>query len=151
MDDRSSADEPSASGRDGGWVNDIVVGALGRGVNITTLVLLNVVVGCALGSILLLLAISVYGNPELVPHVLVLLVLGLCLWASLNWFISEMGLVDARTQEEELFGTNSTARAVGESEAAVGGSNGTTGVGTGGGGGLVGSVGGEAGEVKKER
>uniref|UniRef100_A0A7R9VBD4 Uncharacterized protein n=1 Tax=Chlamydomonas euryale TaxID=1486919 RepID=A0A7R9VBD4_9CHLO len=89
-----------------GWLSDVFVGALSSGVNATTLVLLNVVVGAALGSILLLLALSAYGNPELVPHVVVLLVLGLGLWASLNWFICNVGLADPKQQRQQIFGVS---------------------------------------------
>mmetsp|Transcript_11161 Transcript_11161/g.24048 ORF Transcript_11161/g.24048 Transcript_11161/m.24048 type:complete len:113 (+) Transcript_11161:15-353(+) len=86
------------------WLDSILVGALGSGVNNPTLILLNVVIALAYASLILLLLASIYSNPALVPHVLVLIVLATGLWISINWFIANVGLVDAETQKEELFG-----------------------------------------------
>lgn len=87
------------------WYEDIVLGALGSGVNHPTLVFLNVVMALAVASLLLLLAVSTVSHPPLLPHVVVLLLLAIGLWASINWFISNVGLVDAQVQQQELFGT----------------------------------------------
>ena len=58
----------------GGWLSDVfIVGALGSGVNFATLMAINFVTFMAVLSLLFLL-ITVWGDPELVPHVIVLLV-----------------------------------------------------------------------------
>lgn len=99
-----------------GWLDDIFVGALGSGVNAPTWVLLNVVIGAAFLSLLVLLVHSIYRNPVLTPHVIVLLVLALGLWISINWLISNIGLTDAKEQQKELFGEGAKA-AEGEDQA----------------------------------
>jgi hypothetical protein len=100
--------ESTAAGG-GGWLQDVVVGALGSGVNLPTLVLLNVITGGAVLTIALLLALSIYTNPPLVPHVCVLLVLSIGLWVAINWFISNVGLVEVAQQEKELFDSGDPA------------------------------------------
>ena len=55
------------------WIKDIFVGALGSGVNFSTLIAINVVTLLAFLSLVLLLFI-VQGDPDLRPHVVVLLV-----------------------------------------------------------------------------
>lgn len=98
------------------WYEDVVLGALGSGVNHPTLVFLNVVMALAVASLLLLLAVSTVSHPPLLPHVVVLLLLAIGLWASINWFISNVGLVDAQVQQKELFGTTEVPEAA-ETEA----------------------------------
>ena len=57
-----------------GWLSDVFfVGALGSGVNFATLMVINLVTGMAFLSLLFLL-VTVQGDPELWPHVVVLLV-----------------------------------------------------------------------------
>lgn len=85
------------------------MGALGSGVNLPTLVVLNVITGGAVFTIALLLALSIYTNPPLVPHVCVLLFLSIGLWVAINWFISNVGLVEVAQQEKELFGSGEPA------------------------------------------
>ncbi|GFR41932.1 hypothetical protein Agub_g2725, partial [Astrephomene gubernaculifera] len=86
------------------WYEDILVGALGSGVNAPTFVLLNVVIGLAVLTLCGLLAHSILRNPVLTPHVIVLLILAFGLWASINWLISNLGLTDAEEQHKQLFG-----------------------------------------------
>lgn len=71
-------------------ISDVLYGAITKGVNLPTYVLLNVVIGLAFGSLLLLLVTSIFYNPALVPHVIVLLVLATGLWISINWFIQNV-------------------------------------------------------------
>lgn len=86
------------------WYEDIVVGALGSGVNAPTWALLNVVIALAVLSLLGLLGYSIQRNTDLTPHVVVLLVLALGLWASINWLISNLGLTSTEDQHKQLFG-----------------------------------------------
>lgn len=88
----------------GNIVEDILYGALGRGVNKPTLALLNVLMAATVGTLLILLGLSVANNPPLVPHVCVLLVLAIALWVLINWFISNLGLADPEEQRREVFG-----------------------------------------------
>ena len=55
-----------------GWVSDIVVGALGSGVNLTTLIAVNVVTFLAFLSLVFLL-ITVQDQTDIVPHIIVLI------------------------------------------------------------------------------
>jgi hypothetical protein len=87
------------------WLQDIFIGALGSGVNFATLVAVNVVTAGAFSSLLFLLFASYQTNPSLVPHVYVQLFFALGLWASINWFVMNMGLADSSQQSKELFGT----------------------------------------------
>jgi hypothetical protein len=77
---------------------------------VTSQVLLNLVLGFAYAVLLGLLALSVHGNPELVPHVLVMIFLATGLWASINWFIVNVGLVAPDKQQQELFGQPATGQ-----------------------------------------
>jgi hypothetical protein len=86
------------------WATDILFGAITSGVNLPTHIAVNVILGLAFSSLLALLAASVATKPWLVPHVLVLLVLAAGLWISINWFISQTGLVDSSEQRKQLFG-----------------------------------------------
>jgi hypothetical protein len=67
-------------------------------------VLLNVVLAVAYATLLGLLVLSIYSNPALVPHVVVLLILATGLWLSINWFISNIGLTDPKQQQQQLLG-----------------------------------------------
>ncbi len=96
----------SGSKTSSSWLNDVFLGSLTTGVNLSTLVLLNVVIGLAFLSILLLMLISAMANPALMPHVVVLLILSLGLWISINWFVCNIGLVDPKQQEKEMFGSS---------------------------------------------
>ncbi|PNH05054.1 hypothetical protein TSOC_008718 [Tetrabaena socialis] len=86
------------------WYEDIIVGALGPGVNAPTIIALNVVIGLAVLSLLSLLTHSIFYNPVLTPHVIVLLLLAFGLWASINWLVSNLGLTDAEEQHKQVFG-----------------------------------------------
>jgi hypothetical protein len=92
----------------GMWATDILFGAITSGVNLPTHIAVNVILGLAFSSLLALLAASVATKPWLVPHVLVLLVLAAGLWISINWFISQTGLVDSSEQRKQLFGEAGT-------------------------------------------
>ncbi len=85
---------------------DVLLGAFATGVNLPTLVLLNVVLATGYAVLVALLVLSLYARHDLVPHVLVMLLLATALWLSINWFISNVGLVDAQTQQEQLLGGN---------------------------------------------
>lgn len=84
------------------FVTDILVGALGPGVNHPTFIALNAVIALAFGSLLFLLFYSVWYYPPLTPHVIALLVLALGLWVSINWLVANVGLVDAEQQQKDL-------------------------------------------------
>ena len=84
------------------WVDDLVVGTISHGVNTPTLVLLNVCLGLAIFALALLLTVSLYSAPALVPHAAILLVLALCLCGLINWVIASVGLVDAEEQHKAL-------------------------------------------------
>ncbi len=86
------------------FITDIFVGALSTGVNHPTFIVLNVICAFAVLSLLGLLASSFKKYPELTPHVVVLLLFAFGLWASVNFVISQLGLVDAKEQQKELFG-----------------------------------------------
>ena len=64
-----------------GWVSDIVVGALGSGVNLTTLIAVNVVTFLAFLSLVFLL-ITVQDQTDIVPHIIVLIFFAL---GELHW------------------------------------------------------------------
>jgi hypothetical protein len=83
------------------WLEDVVLGAISHGVNLPTAVVLNIVLALAVGSLLILLLVSFYSHPALVPHVIVLLVLAVGLWVSINWFISNVGLVAGTSLTDE--------------------------------------------------
>lgn len=99
------------------WLLDIAYGAISSGVNLPTHVAVNVILGLAFLSLLTLLAASVATQPWLVPHVIVLLLLAAGLWASINWFIAQTGIVDASQQRKELFGEEAGEKEEGAGEA----------------------------------
>lgn len=72
------------------FVTDILVGAITKGVNAPTWVVLNVICGLAFTSLLFLLGTSYFYSPALVPHVWVLLILAIGLWVSINWYIQQV-------------------------------------------------------------
>lgn len=75
-----------------------------HGVNLPTYILINIILGLAVAALLLLLLVSFYSIPVLIPHVFVLLGLAIGLWVSINWFIGNVGLVSAQEQKKELLG-----------------------------------------------
>lgn len=91
------------------WLEDVLLGALGHGVNHPTLVLLNVTLLFTLLSLLCLLVCSIFSYPDLVPHVSFLLFLATGLCASINWFVCHIGLVDAAKQQAELLQSEDAA------------------------------------------
>lgn len=86
------------------WAEDLVYGAVTRGVNQPTFAALNLVLLLAVLSLALLLIASIYSNPALVPHVAFLLFLAVGLWASIVWLVGNLGLTDSAEQRKELFG-----------------------------------------------
>ena len=70
---KSSLDRGTLMATGSNWASDLFVGALGSGVNFTTLIAVNFVTLLAVLSLLFLL-FTVQGDPELWPHVVVLLV-----------------------------------------------------------------------------
>jgi energy-converting hydrogenase Eha subunit E len=86
-----------------GALEEILVGALGSGVNQPTLVFLNVALMSVVMSLVFLLFATWNTKPDLWPHVAFLLVLACGLWGLMNWFILNVGTVDAKTQRQELF------------------------------------------------
>lgn len=88
------------------WFSDVLVGALTSGVNKPTYVLLNIISAATFASVLLWLVLSIHSNPALVPHLAFMLFLAGGLWISTNFFVNNIGLVDAQEQHEQLFGSN---------------------------------------------
>uniref|UniRef100_A0A7S0YKT8 Uncharacterized protein n=1 Tax=Polytomella parva TaxID=51329 RepID=A0A7S0YKT8_9CHLO len=86
------------------WYESIFIGAISPGVNLPTIIILNVICASALGSLLLLLLYSIYYNQRLVIHVVFLIFLALGLWVSINWFVANIGLVSSDEQKDCLFG-----------------------------------------------
>jgi hypothetical protein len=87
-----------------GFAEDVVFGAVSKGVNQPTFVVLNVCLFLAVLSLALLLLASISSNPALTPHVAFLLFLAIGLWAAIVWFVSNIGLTDPQEQRKELFG-----------------------------------------------
>ncbi|KAK9826485.1 hypothetical protein WJX81_004036 [Elliptochloris bilobata] len=90
------------------WLEDVFVGALAPGVNAPTVLLLNAaLVGC-IASLGTLLVLALQGAPALVPHVAFLLALAAGLLLLINWFLGQVGTVDARKQRQHLFGSQAS-------------------------------------------
>jgi hypothetical protein len=87
-----------------GALEEILVGALASGINQPTVVCLNVALLSVVLSLGFLLFSTWNTNPGLWPHVAFLLFLACGLWILMNWFILNVGTVDADQQREELFG-----------------------------------------------
>mmetsp|Transcript_37314 Transcript_37314/g.105286 ORF Transcript_37314/g.105286 Transcript_37314/m.105286 type:complete len:107 (+) Transcript_37314:126-446(+) len=83
-------------------LEDVLYGALARGVNATTLLLVNAVFVALCLSLLGLLWLCWDEAPSAVPHVAFLLVLFVGLAVSSNWVILQIGLVDSKKQRQEL-------------------------------------------------
>lgn len=76
----------------GSFADALIEGLLQPGTNSATFLALNICLGLVAGSLLLLLASALASHPWLVPHAVALLVICVCLWASLLWFFSQVGL-----------------------------------------------------------
>lgn len=79
------------------FFNDIAVGALTPGTNLSTVLALNGVLLLVLLSLIFLLALALTSQPALVPHVLVLIALSIGLWAGMIWLIGMTGVVSSQT------------------------------------------------------
>lgn len=98
----------------------VLHGALARGTNKPTLVLLNT---CLLACIFVCASLFVpaLGLPrELLPHIAVLLVLAAGLLASINWLVTQTGTVSPEEQRRELFGAEATPAAQAEGTSTAG-------------------------------
>jgi hypothetical protein len=102
--------------RMGSWAEDVAFGAISKGVNQPTFVVLNICLLLAVLSLAFLLFASIATNPALVPHVAFLLFLAIGLWGAIVWFIGNIGLTDAQEQRKELFGEEGQQREQGEQE-----------------------------------
>ena len=80
---------------------DVALGAVTEGVNQTTFLVLNVVLFLVVLSLFALLFLCISASPSLVPHIAVLLLIAICLWVSIFWLISSVGLVELEDGEEE--------------------------------------------------
>eukprot|EP00884_Botryococcus_braunii_P008722 jgi/Botrbrau1/17851/Bobra.0127s0091.1 len=90
------------------WIEDVFYGALASGVNRSTVLLLNcALLGC-IASLTFLLLISIGKHPSLPIHVGVVLLLAIALLLMINWFLSEIGLVRADDQRQEVLGDSMT-------------------------------------------
>lgn len=81
-------------------LNAICVGAVSGGVNMATLLALNGVLALLWATLAYLLycgAVSVR-HAWLVPHAAIMLALCTLLWAVINWFVLQTGLVDPADQ-----------------------------------------------------
>lgn len=88
-------------------LEDVAIGAVSAGVNKSTFVLLNVLLGFTSLSLAGLTAVCALGESSrrsLAPHAAALLVLSLLLWCAIVSFIGATGLVDAEQQRRELEG-----------------------------------------------
>jgi hypothetical protein len=82
------------------WVEDVALGALNEGVNQTTFLVLNVILFLAVLSLFALLFLCISASPSLVPHIAILLFIAICLWVSIFWLISSVGLVDVEDEDK---------------------------------------------------
>jgi hypothetical protein len=90
-------------------LEDVLTGSVTHGVNSSTFIAINALLGLAVLSLASLLAVSLQGAPALVPHAAFLLLLALGLWVSIVWFVvAVVGLVDPAQQQKELFGGGSS-------------------------------------------
>jgi hypothetical protein len=102
-------------------LEDVLTGAVTGGVNASTFVALNALLFAAVLALGGLLAASARAAPALVPHASFLLVLALCLWGLIFWFVASVGFTDPAAQRAELAGGGSgTDGSGGEGGAAVG-------------------------------
>ncbi|GMH35383.1 hypothetical protein BSKO_03251 [Bryopsis sp. KO-2023] len=85
-----------------GLFDDIAFGAISGGVNISTLLCLNVVLFLCISSMIAWLVVSISAYPFLVPHIAFLLFMAIALSILINWFVLNAGLVDPKKQQEEL-------------------------------------------------
>ncbi|KAI3426034.1 hypothetical protein D9Q98_008002 [Chlorella vulgaris] len=99
-------------------LEDVLTGAIARGTNPATLLLLNLcLLGCAF--VCATLIFLPLGLPvELTPHIVGLLLLTLALQLSINWLVAQTGTVTPEEQRRELFGspTSNTAAQPGAAE-----------------------------------
>lgn len=91
------------------FINDIAVGALTPGTNLSTVLALHGVLLLVLLSLIFLLALAATSQPALVPHVLVLLFLSLGLWAAMIWLIGMTGVVPSTSAQTDAAATSTTA------------------------------------------
>lgn len=87
------------------WVDAILVGALSRGVNKTTFVLINL---SLLGAIGLLASLLGRVDAELSLHLGVLLACAVGLLGAVNYVVGQTGLVSTDAQRRELFDKRGT-------------------------------------------
>jgi hypothetical protein len=87
---------------DPSFLEAVAVGALSAGVNLPTFLALNAALGGVVLTLVATLALAHRTRPELVPHLLALLVLATGLWALLVWLVTTVGFADARKQRREL-------------------------------------------------
>ncbi|KAK9818517.1 hypothetical protein WJX74_007317 [Apatococcus lobatus] len=86
------------------WLEDVLYGALAKGVNRPTVVVLNVALGGCILSLLSCFCLSWSSESPLTIHFGFLLVLASLLLITINWFINEIGTVELQAQQQELFG-----------------------------------------------
>lgn len=85
-------------------LEDVLYGAVSPGVNLSTKLIMHVVLGLCVLSLVSLLAVSVLINPIWSVHAVVLLVLAVALWISMTWLIDTVGLTDSREQKKLILG-----------------------------------------------
>ncbi|KAK9803395.1 hypothetical protein WJX72_005352 [[Myrmecia] bisecta] len=77
------------------WLEDVVYGALAKGVNKPTVVVLNVALVSCIFCLVCLLAISCLSAPALAPHVGFMIFLATALTVTVNWFLAQRKCVTA--------------------------------------------------------
>ncbi|KAL4522586.1 hypothetical protein Ndes2526B_g01062 [Nannochloris sp. 'desiccata'] len=86
-----------------GFLEDILLGSISKGVNNATLIFINFsLVGC----IALLAGLIFSGGipPDVVPHLAIVLFFAIGLTISVNWVVSQTGTVSPIEQRKEIFG-----------------------------------------------
>lgn len=82
-----------------GFFDDIADGIFQKGVNRSTFIALNGAFGAFVLALFLLGVAASASHPALVPHVAVMVLLTLGLWASIAWFCTTIGFQDSRQQQ----------------------------------------------------
>lgn len=85
-------------------LQDVLEGAIARGINRPTVIAVHLAILACIGSLVFLLYITITAYPSMWPHVAVLLVLAFGLQIGMLWLVDEVGTVDVATQRKELFG-----------------------------------------------
>eukprot|EP01023_Acetabularia_acetabulum_P041936 TRINITY_DN410_c0_g1_i1.p8 TRINITY_DN410_c0_g1~~TRINITY_DN410_c0_g1_i1.p8 ORF type:complete len:105 (-),score=18.30 TRINITY_DN410_c0_g1_i1:882-1196(-) len=92
------------------FVEDILFGAISGGVNKATFALLNISVVVCIVGLFGWLVVAILQSSWLVPHIIFMIFLAFGLALSINWFILNIGFVDPKDQQKELFGQTEEER-----------------------------------------